>query len=123
MLFRSDFAGNIEPSKLTPDADTRILTGVGEKPNAIPREYALHQNYPNPFNPSTTIRYDLPKASHVTLKVYSVLGQEVAVLVDVDRPAGAYSVQFGTGRLASGVYFYRMLAGTFAQTKKLVLMK
>ena len=87
----------------------------------------LSQNYPNPFNPSTVISYQVAVNSQVTLKVYDVLGKEVAALVNGRQEAGSYNVTFntnsGTRNLSSGVYFYRLNAGSFVSTKKLVLMK
>jgi hypothetical protein len=92
-----------------------------------PRAFALSQNYPNPFNPSTKIEYSLEKAGMVSLKVYNVLGLEVAELVNGRQEAGSYTVPFaassGTSSLSSGVYFYRLEAGSFVSTKKLILMK
>ena len=88
-----------------------------------PVQFALDQNYPNPFNPSTTIRYGLPAKSHVTLLVYNSLGQQVADLVNGDINAGYSEVKFDGSNLASGAYFYRLQAGTYLQTKKLLLMK
>jgi hypothetical protein len=92
-----------------------------------PQQFALSQNYPNPFNPSTKIEYSLEKAGIVSLKVYNLLGVEVATLVNGRQEAGSYSVPFGinngTFSLSSGVYFYRLEAGSFVSTKKLVLMK
>jgi hypothetical protein len=92
--------------------------------------YALEQNYPNPFNPSTTIRFSLPVAGHVSLIVYDILGKEVATLVNEERPAGTYNQIFDPaspggrmGPLASGVYVYRLVAGSFNQTKRLILLK
>jgi hypothetical protein len=99
------------------------LTGVGGKEPAIPIAFALDQNYPNPFNPSTTIRYALPQRSHVTLTVYNTLGQRVAELVNAEKEAGRYEVMFNANGLASGVYLYRIQAGTFVQTRKLVLLR
>jgi len=93
----------------------------------MPQVFALLQNYPNPFNPSTSIQYSLEKAGMVSLKVYNLLGQEVATLVNGPLEAGSYSVPFntntGTLSLSSGVYFYRLEAGSFVSTKKLILMK
>lgn len=91
--------------------------------STLPTEYALYNNYPNPFNPTTIIKYDLPEESQVSLKVYDVLGREVASLVDQKQAAGSYKVNFNASRLSSGVYFYRISAGTFVVTKKLMLMK
>jgi len=89
----------------------------------LPTHYALSQNYPNPFNPSTTIRYELPKASQVNLSVYDMLGREVSVLVNERREVGVHKVKFDGSYLSSGVYFYRLQAGDFVQTKKFVLSK
>ena len=101
-----------------------MVTGVnGSDENNIPKSFSLNQNYPNPFNPSTFISYQLPTNSHVTLKVYDILGREVASLVNDDKTAGTYKVSFDASRLSSGVYFYRLDAGTYSQTKKLVLLK
>jgi len=97
--------------------------GVRDTASAIPRSYELSQNYPNPFNPSTTIHFELPKATHVTLKVYNILGQEVLRVLDEKRDAGTYNVQVDGSQLASGVYFYRLVASDFVQTKKMLLIK
>ena len=89
----------------------------------VPNEYNLYQNYPNPFNPTTTIRYQVPGLSFVTLKVYDVLGNEVAVLLNEEKPAGYYNIEFNASLLSSGIYFYRLQAGDFIQTKMMILMK
>jgi hypothetical protein len=93
-------------------------------------EYALEQNYPNPFNPSTVISYQLPVSSGVTLKVYDILGNEIATLVDEYKPAGRYEVEFNTSshsgnvrNLTSGVYFYQIKANDYVQTRKMILIK
>ncbi len=89
----------------------------------VAKAYRLEQNYPNPFNPTTNISYVLPKAENVSLKVYDVLGREVATLVNEVKAAGAYTVPFNASNLASGVYFYKLQAGSFVQTKKMMLVK
>jgi hypothetical protein len=96
---------------------------VEEKDN-LPKDFALLQNYPNPFNPSTVIRFDLPKESKVTLKVYNALGQVVNTLVDGELlAAGRYEKQFNAMNLPSGVYFYRIETPGYTSTKKMILMK
>jgi len=89
----------------------------------LPKNFALQQNYPNPFNPSTTISYALPHRSHVTLTVFNTLGQKEAELVNGDIDAGYHEIQFNASNLASGVYFYRMQAGSYVETKKLLLVR
>jgi carboxypeptidase T len=86
-------------------------------------EFSLDQNFPNPFNPSTTIRYSFPTSEFVTLKIYDVLGKEVATLLNEEKPAGSYEVKFDASQLSSGIYFYTLTAGRFVETKKLILMK
>ena len=83
----------------------------------------LAQNYPNPFNPTTTIQYSMPRRAAVTLIVYNTLGQQVAVLVNGSEGAGYHEVKFDGSGLASGVYFYRLQAGNFVQTKELLLLR
>jgi subtilisin-like proprotein convertase family protein len=99
------------------------LVGVDELAGDVPGEYQLSQNYPNPFNPATTISYQLSGFSHVTLKVYDLLGRETMTLVNEQKPAGRYTVNFDASGLASGIYLYQLRAGSFAETKKMVLMK
>lgn len=89
----------------------------------IPNEYMLLQNYPNPFNPKTTINYSIPKTSFVIIKVYDVLGKEVATLVNENKSAGNYSVVFNASKLASGVYYYIIRADNYTDIKKLILLK
>jgi hypothetical protein len=90
---------------------------------SIPEEFTLEQNYPNPFNPETNIRFRIPEFGHVSLKVYDILGNEIATLVNEEKPAGSYEVDFNASALPSGVYFYRLEANGFSQTKKMILMK
>jgi glucuronoarabinoxylan endo-1,4-beta-xylanase len=89
----------------------------------LPREFVLHQNYPNPFNPRTVVSSQLPVASQVRLVVYDLLGREVAVLVDERRAAGSYRDTFDASGFASGVYIYRLSAGSFVESRKMVLIK
>jgi hypothetical protein len=91
--------------------------------NDKPTEYSLMQNYPNPFNPTTTITYSIPKNGLVALKVYDILGKEVAELVNEAKEAGDYSVTFNASELPSGIYFYTLTSGNFIATKKLILLK
>ncbi|MBU1937581.1 T9SS type A sorting domain-containing protein [bacterium] len=91
--------------------------------NPLPAEYTLHQNYPNPFNPTTQISYNLTKASHVSLKIFDLLGREVAILADEIHPAGLHHTTFDGSGLPSGIYFYHLQADDFAMTKKMVLLK
>lgn len=99
------------------------ITGVSSNGNEIPEKFNLSQNYPNPFNPVTNINFSLPKSGFVSLKVYDVMGREVAALVNKDMNAGSYKVDFDASRLSTGVYFYRLSAGEFTDTKKLMLIK
>jgi hypothetical protein len=89
----------------------------------VPREFSLSQNYPNPFNPVTTIKFALPTATRVTLTVYDLLGAKVADVVDGEYEAGYHNVLFDAGKIASGVYFYRISAGGFTAVKKLMILK
>jgi hypothetical protein len=89
----------------------------------LPSQFILNQNYPNPFNPTTTINYSVPKSGIVKIKVYDLLGREVATIVNENKPAGNYNIEFNASKLTSGIYFYRMEAGSFSQTKKLLLLK
>jgi len=97
--------------------------GVKTLDNGIPASYSLSQNYPNPFNPTTNIKYSITKESQVTLKVYDVLGREVENLVNQKQTAGSYEVNFNASKLASGVYIYRLTAGNFVQSMKMMVIK
>jgi hypothetical protein len=99
-------------------------TEVKVRQSSIPDQYSLRQNYPNPFNPQTTISYSLPQTSTVTLRVYNVIGSEVASLVNNERKAaGSHTVLFNATGLSSGVYFYRLQTGNYIETKRMVLIK
>ena len=89
----------------------------------LPFKFELDQNYPNPFNPKTTISFALPIHSFVTLGIFDLLGREVAMLVSQEKSAGTYNVAFDASKLSSGIYFYRLQAGSFTETKKLILLK
>ncbi|MFH2003825.1 MAG: phospholipase D-like domain-containing protein, partial [Bacteroidota bacterium] len=112
------------------DGADSIRVSVNEIGSGIPDDYSLSQNYPNPFNPTTTINFSIPKSGLVTLKVYNILGQEVASLVNEEMKAGNYRVNFNANGLASGVYFYKLQApiksgqaGSFNSVKKFTLLK
>jgi hypothetical protein len=98
------------------------VTDVEQTP-LLPARFRLEQNYPNPFNPATTIQYDVPSRARVALAVYNILGQRVAELVNGEKNAGHYETRFDASGLASGVYLYRLQAGSFVQTRKLVVLK
>ncbi|MBI5729849.1 MAG: T9SS type A sorting domain-containing protein [Ignavibacteriales bacterium] len=100
-----------------------VITKVDEKKNDIPDKYGLYQNFPNPFNPTTTINYQLPNDGFVTIKVYDMLSKEVAVLVNENKSAGYYKIDFNASKLTSGVYIYTITANNFIQSKKMLLMK
>ncbi len=120
-------------------AETKLMLGINdinrlskgafgknnfaEKELEKPASYSLEQNYPNPFNPSTVIIYDLPSAGFVILKVYDIVGKEIATLVNENKQAGAYNVSFNASNLASGIYFYHLRAGNFISIKKMLLIK
>jgi len=98
-------------------------TSIDDKNFKSPDEFFLYQNYPNPFNPTTTINFSVPSSEFVTLKVFDVLGNELSTLVNEEKPVGSYKVEFDASRLSSGIYFYRLSAGEFIQTRKMILMK
>ncbi|MGD8779874.1 MAG: S8 family serine peptidase [Ignavibacteria bacterium] len=121
---------NIEASK--EKYDGLVVTGIedDESEDELPSEYSLNQNYPNPFNPVTTIKYQIPKddantasSSKVLLKVYGILGNEIATLVNEEKSPGEYSVEFDASNLPSGIYLYTLRSGSFVSTKKMVLIK
>jgi hypothetical protein len=101
-----------------------IIVGVDDsEENLIVEEYMLRQNYPNPFNPVTKIKYQIAEINFVTLKVYDVLGNEIVTLVNEEKPAGNYEVEFDGSMLPSSIYFYQLKAENFIETKKMVLIK
>jgi len=103
--------------------DAYLTSAVKNNKRSKPMSFKLEQNYPNPFNPSTEISYNLPEQSFVTLKVYDVLGREIFTLVNEDKPAGTYRINFDTIGLGSGVYFYQLKAENFMEKKKMILIK
>ncbi|HAS81032.1 TPA: hypothetical protein DD445_01665 [Candidatus Nomurabacteria bacterium] len=107
------------------DPFQHIWPSITDVPNEIqiPSEFVLSQNYPNPFNPSTTINYQVPEKNLVTLKVYDILGREIETLVNEEKPIGNYEVNFNASNLPSGAYFYKLQAGSFVETKKMILLK
>lgn len=102
---------------------SQVSTGIELSANKLAHEFSLSQNYPNPFNPTTTIRYDIPNRSQVTLAVFNVLGQQVAQLLNGEVDSGVHEVKFDGGNLASGMYFYRIQAGMYTETRKLLLAR
>lgn len=125
----TDIEGNPRPNPTNSMPDMGAyespegIVGVEEDATVYPTEYALYQNYPNPFNPSTAIKYQIPELSFATIKVYDVLGNEIATLVNEEKPIGSYEIDFDGNGLPSGVYFYHLRANEFSQVKKMVLIK
>jgi hypothetical protein len=109
-LKQIDFDGNFEYSNII-------------EVEIAPLVFSLSQNYPNPFNPSTKINYSIPQSSNVVIKVFDILGNEVATLVNEQKPAGSYEIEFNATNFPSGVYCYQLKAGTFIETKKMLLVK
>jgi hypothetical protein len=102
--------------------DQKSSTDVGND-NMLSTSYELKQNYPNPFNPSTIIKYEIPEQSFVTIKIYDILANEIATLVNEEKPAGSYEVDWDASKLPSGIYFYSLSSGNFFSTKKMILLK
>ena len=100
-----------------------LITAIDDEPLAIPREFALLQNFPNPFNPTTTIEYVLPMSAEVLLTIYNLRGQEAVRLVEGQQTGGRHTAIWNASNMASGIYFYRLQAGEFVQTRKMLLLK
>lgn len=115
-----DYGSN---SNLTKDLFLSPLSTTGVKNSSTPTSYELLQNYPNPFNPKTTIKFAIPEKAKVTLEVYNLIGQKVVTLVDKELNTGVYEVEFDGSNLVSGIYLYRIQAGSFVSVKKMLLLK
>ena len=102
---------------------SQLVTGISDNPATAPAGYSLLQNYPNPFNPTTTIIFSVPKTMHVSLIIYNSMGQEVSKLISKDMSVGVHTTMWNASGFASGVYYYRIIAGNFIETKKLLLLK
>ena len=109
--------------KMTDNNGSYKYSSVVNMEVSAPENFELSQNYPNPFNPTTNISYQIPKAGFVSLKVYNIIGNEIATLVNQEKPAGDYKVQFDTHNLASGTYFYKLTAGGVSLYKKMIVIK
>jgi hypothetical protein len=118
-----------QPTAVVFDPDYDIVLkvantiGVKEISSVLPGKFELYQNYPNPFNPSTIIRFKIEDLRFTTLKVYDILGKEIASLVNEKLKAGTYEVTLDGGNLSSGIYFYKLTAGNYIETKRMILMK
>ncbi|HKL16360.1 MAG TPA: T9SS type A sorting domain-containing protein, partial [Balneolaceae bacterium] len=118
-----DRVGNIESPKNGADMSLMVTVSNEEIISGLPDSFELFQNYPNPFNPSTTINFALPEQSDVTIRIYDVMGRQIATLLNENRPAGYHNIVWDAGSVASGTYFYRIQAGSFLSVKKLTLVK
>ncbi len=116
---KSDFGNNL----YIDDVTSGTITGIGSPLSLVPAKYELAQNYPNPFNPATKINFSIAKQGLVTMKIYDILGKEIMTLVNEQKPAGNYSVEFNAGNFASGIYFYKIVSGNFTQIKRMMLVK
>ncbi len=116
-------AGSLQANRPNIAFALNILTDIKQNGNQIPDKFSLKQNYPNPFNPVTKISFDIPQKSFVTLKVYDVLGKEVVSLLNDERAGGSYTFDFDASSLSTGVYFYKITAGDFSETKRMVVLK
>lgn len=117
-----DFVSNFSHNTNFTDINWPGATSVGED-ERVPDQYSLSQNYPNPFNPTTSIRFSIGKSQFVQLRVYNILGVEVATLVNEEKPAGNYEIVFNASEFSSGTYFYKLQAGSFSRIKKMILIK
>ena len=122
MLYAEDAFGNIGKDSVEFSVDTNTI-GIEDNTGNIPENYLLSQNYPNPFNPETVIRYSIPQAEEVSLVVYNLIGEKVALLINGNMPAGNHRVTWDASNFPSGIYFYRLQASDFVQTRKMVLLK
>ncbi|MCW8812684.1 MAG: T9SS type A sorting domain-containing protein, partial [Chlorobium sp.] len=120
------FVAGTSLEDLLANAQAAIEYGLNtpvEQTSITELDFALHQNYPNPFNPSTTFRYSIPTQSKVVIKVFDILGNEIATLIDEEKSVGTYELTWNAANLPSGVYFYQLRAGEFISTKKMILLK
>jgi hypothetical protein len=125
MIYTLAFVQNDDTKEVFNSGRPNNITITGSEPysNEVSDKYELMQNYPNPFNPSTYIAFTVPKDVYVSLKVYDILGNEISTLVDGNHKAGTYNIYFDGSNLASGVYLYKLAAGDFTETKKMLMIK
>jgi len=124
IIFQADAANSVWSFLYIDDVSlTNQITAVDKEPNLLPANFSLSQNYPNPFNPSTTIQFALPRKEYVSLKIFNITGEEVATLVNEELPAGTYNKVWNAVKNASGVFFFRLQAGNFIETRKLIFIK
>ena len=102
---------------------SQMITSVNQMSSHLPVGFELYQNYPNPFNPTTTIMFSIPSKLFVSLKVFDIIGREVAIIVSEELSSGSYSRSWYAANVSSGIYFYRLQAGSFNETKKLLLVR
>ena len=123
VFFAKDREGNVSDSLVHYVTLMKYPYAVNENKTPLPGDYKLMQNFPNPFNPSTTIKYKIASRVNVSLKVFDLYGKEAAVLVNQEKEAGEHSVKFDASGLSTGMYFYKLTAGSYSETRKLVLIK
>ena len=118
-----NFSSSTSFTLQTQKMNVNVVTETGNNGLYVPENYNLAQNYPNPFNPTTNIHFSIPKDGNVSLKIYDILGNEVSKYFDGFMKAGMYNVEFDGSNLASGIYFYKIVADNFTSTKKMILSK
>jgi hypothetical protein len=122
-LTDNSFTATLEGKSITTFVTTKTTTGIKPFDSSFPQSFGLGQNYPNPFNSSTTISFSLPSKSYVLLKVFDMMGREVATLVNEELAPGNHSRQWNASNIPRGIYFYRLQSGSFTETKKLLLSR
>ena len=123
VLLQAQYTGGIGRGDASIESLNNVLTNTGIINNTIPVTYSLSQNYPNPINPTTNVKFSISNVQFVTLKVFDMLGKEIAILVNEKLDAGEHNIKWNASEYPSGVYSYQLTAGNFRETKRMILIK